>query len=60
MESFDAKSLPQENFGSFIRMDGCFSEEFERIRSDYRKEYNSALEIVKRTLNPFKMQMILN
>ena len=27
-------------------------EEFERIRADYRKEYNSALEIVPRTFEP--------
>lgn len=29
-------------------------EEFERIRSDYRKEYNSALEIVPRTFEPIQ------
>ena len=37
----------------FKNQDGkLLLEEFERIRADYRKEYNSALEIVPRTFEP--------
>ena len=37
----------------FLNQDGkLLLEEFERIRADYRKEYNSALEIEPRTFEP--------